>query len=102
MIYNKNLAQKESKCIDILGHVLLWTMHKIFSQKMRISLLFLFERTNCRPISVHCRRDQVWLCQQGQKAWGLLENVVHLMLTLMLWLGNQGGQEKTCSTGKPG
>jgi hypothetical protein len=23
MIYNKNLAQKESKCIDILGHVLL-------------------------------------------------------------------------------
>ena len=36
------------------------------------------------------------------KARGSLENAVHLMLTLMLRLGNQGGQEKTCSTGKPG
>jgi hypothetical protein len=33
MIYNENLALKESECIDVLGQVLLWTMHKIFSQK---------------------------------------------------------------------
>jgi hypothetical protein len=44
------------------------------------------------------------LCQfnGSQKARGSLENAVHLMVTLMLRLGNQGGQEKTCSTGKPG
>jgi hypothetical protein len=33
MIYNEYLARKKSKCIDVLGQVLLWTMHKIFSQK---------------------------------------------------------------------
>jgi hypothetical protein len=33
MIYNENLAWKESECIDVLGQVLLWTMRKIFSQK---------------------------------------------------------------------
>jgi hypothetical protein len=33
MIYNENLAWKESECIDVLGQVLLWTMREIFSQK---------------------------------------------------------------------
>jgi hypothetical protein len=33
MIYNENLARNESKCIDVLGQVLLSTMCKIFSKK---------------------------------------------------------------------
>jgi hypothetical protein len=32
-VYNENLAQNESECIDALGQILLWTMRKIFSQK---------------------------------------------------------------------
>ena len=33
IVYNENLAQNESECIDALGQILLWTMRKIFSQK---------------------------------------------------------------------
>jgi hypothetical protein len=45
MIYNKNLARNESKCIDVFGHVLLWTMREIFSQKDGITPNFIKNRS---------------------------------------------------------